>query len=162
MHDLPSLRARFGWPPERWCATVNGVRYRAAQMSVTGQGFGDFRHAAGLARAAYSVELPVSFLREMMEREHPAYVSDAREFPDPDDPFERALRERGWPAPRDALEDPVLLPLALAYYGHDLLVYWLGYGQPAERPGWVAHSIAQRARVDDVVVIGGVALEAGR
>lgn len=162
MHDPAALRARFGWPPERPCATVEGAPYRAAQLSVTGQGFGDFRHAAGLARAEYAVELPVAFLLEVMEREHAAYVSDAREFPDPDDPFERAQRERGWPAPRDALEDPVLLPLVLAYYGHDLLVYWLGDGQPAERPGWVAHSVTQLARVDDVVVVGGVALEAGR
>ena len=162
MHDLPALRARFGWPPERWCATVAGIRYRAAQMSVTGQGFGDFRHAAGLARAAYSVELPLAFLLERMEREHPDYVSDARQFPDPGDPFEQAQRERGWPAPGDMLADPVLLPLALAYHDHDLLVYWLGDGQPAERPGWVAHSITHRARVGDTVVIGGIALPAGR
>lgn len=162
MHDLPAVRARFGYPPERPCATVDGVRYRAAQMSVTGQGFGDFRHAAGLPRAAYSVELPVAFLLEMMEREHPAYVADAREFPDPDEPFEQAQRERGWPAPGDMLADPVLLPLALAYYDHDLLVYWLGCGQPAERPGWVAHSITHRALANGTVVIGGVALPAGR
>lgn len=162
MYDLPAVRARFGWPPERPCATVGGAPYRAGQLSVTGQGFGDFRYAAGLARAEYAVELPVAFLLEMMEREHPAYVADAREFPDPDAPFEQAQRERGWPAPRDMLADPVLLPLALAYYGHDLLVYWLGDGQPAERPGWVAHSITRLARVDDTVVIGGIALEAGR
>jgi len=162
VYDLPAVRARFGWLPERPCATVGGAPYRAAQLSVTGQGFGDFRHAAGLARAEYAVELPVAFLLEMMEREHPDYVSDARAFPDPDEPFERAQRERGWPAPRDMLADPVLLPLALAYYGHDLLVYWLGYGQPAEQPGWVAHSITHLARVDETVVIGGIALEAGR
>lgn len=162
MEQPAALRARFGYPPERPCATVGGMRFRAGQLSCTAQGFGDFRHAAGIPRAEYAVELPVAFLLEMMEREHPAYVSDSRAFPDPAEPFEQAQRERGWPAPGDMLADPVLLPLALAYHDHDLLVYWLGDGQPAERPGWVAHSITHRALVDDTVVIGGVALMAGR
>jgi hypothetical protein len=162
MEQPAALRARFGYPPERPSATVGGERCRAARMSVTGQGFGDFRHAAGIPRAEYSVELPVAFLLEMMDREHPAYVSDAREFPDPDEPFEQAQRERGWPSPRGMLADPVLLPMVLAYHDHDLLLWWLGDGQPAERPGWVAHSITHRALVDDSVVIGGVALMAGR
>lgn len=163
MYEEPAaLRARFGYGPERPCATVDGVPCRAAHLSVTSQGFDDFRHAAGIPRADYAVELPVAYLLERMEREHAEYVADARNFPDPDDPFEQAQRERGWPAPREMLEDPVLLPLVLAYHDHDLLVYWLGDGQPAERPGWVAHSITHRARVDDTVVIGGVALMAGR
>jgi hypothetical protein len=162
MEQPAALRARLGYPPERPCATVGGTRYRAGQLSCTSQGFGDFRHAAGIPRAEYAVELPVAFLLEMMERGHPAYVADAREFPDPDDPFEQAQRERGWPAPRDMLADPVLLPLALAYHDHDLLVCWLGDGQPAERPGWVAHGITHRALAGGTVVIGGVALMAGR
>ena len=160
--EMPAeVRARFGYGPERTCATVDGVSFRGAQLSVTGQGFGDFRHASGLPRAEYIVEVPVGFLLERMEREHAEYVADATAFPG-DEPFERAQRERGWPAPRDMLADPGLLPLALAYHDHDLLVYWLGDGQPPELPGWVAHSITHRALVGDTVRIGGVALPAGR
>jgi hypothetical protein len=163
MCEAPAaLRARFGYGSERPCATVGGAPYRAAQISVTLQGFEDFRHTAGIPRADYAVEMPVAYLLERMEREHAEYVADSLNFPDPDDPFEQAQRERGWPAPREMLEDPVLLPLVLAYHDHDLLVYWLGDGQPAERPGWVAHSITHRARVGDTVVIGGIALMAGR
>jgi len=155
-------RARFGYPPERPCATVDGAPFRGAQMSVTGQGFGDFRYASDVPRAEYAVELPVGFLLEMMDREHPSYVADSIAHPDPDEPFEQAQRERGWPPPREMLADPVLLPMALACYDHDLLVYWLGDGQPPELPGWVAHSITHRALVGDTVVIGGAALMAGR
>lgn len=164
MERPAALRARFGWPPERPCATVGGEPYRASQMSVTLQGFGDFRwaDAAGIPRAEYAVELPAAFLLEMMEREHPSYVEDSKQFPDPDEPFEQAQRERGWPAPAAMLADPVLLPMALDLYAHDLLVAWLGDGQPPELPGWVAHSITHHALVDETVVIGGTALMAGR
>lgn len=41
-------------------------------------------------------------------------------------------------------------------------MHWLGDGQPPERPGWVANTITRRALVDDTVVIGGIALPAGR
>jgi hypothetical protein len=60
------------------------------------------------------------------------------------------------------LADPVLRPLALAHYAHDLLAGWLGDGQPPELPGWVANTITHRALVDGTVVIGGIALAAGR
>jgi hypothetical protein len=160
--EMPAqLRARFGYPPESPVATVDGVDLRGARMSVTGQGFGDFRFAAELPRAEYAVRLPVDYLLERMEREHASYVEDALAHPG-DEPFERAQRERGWPAPREMLADPVLLPMILAYHAHDLLVWWLGDGQPPELPGWVAHSVTRHAVEGDTVVIGGVALPAGR
>lgn len=162
METPAALRARHGYPPDRPVARVGGVPFRGAQLSVTGQGFGDFRRAGGLARAEYTVELPAELLLETMGREHAAYVADARAFPDPDDPFEQAQRERGWPAPADMLASPVLLPLALAYHAHDLLVRWLGDGQPAEMPGWVAHSVTRHGLEGGTVRIGGTALPAGR
>jgi hypothetical protein len=69
-----ALRARFGWPPERPCATVDGGPFRGGQMSITLQGFGDFRWAEGIPRAEYAVQLPVAYLLEVMEREHPGRV----------------------------------------------------------------------------------------
>ena len=97
-----------------------------------------------------------------MEREHREWVLDAARFPDPDNPFERALRERGWHAPREMLADPGLASVAREYRDHDLLVCWLGDGQPAERPGWVAHSVTHRDVSGQAVMISGTALAAGR
>jgi hypothetical protein len=162
MEAPAELRARFGHPPERPVATVDGVPVPGARMSVTGQTFGDFRRAEGIPRAEYVVELPLAYLREAMEAEHASYVEDATAFPDPSDPLEQGLRERGWPAPAAVLDDPALLPLALELHAHDLLVRWLGDGQPAELPGWVAHSVTRRERAGERVLIVGVALAAGR
>jgi hypothetical protein len=155
-------RARFGYAPGRLCVTVDGTRLRAAQLSCRSMNFGSFYRTEGIPRAEYAAEVPVAFLLEMMEREHPSYVADSLAHPDADDPFEQAQRARGWPSPREMLDAPVLLPMALELYAHDLLVYWLGDGQPPETPGWVANTITHRALMDEVVVIGGVALMAGR
>lgn len=164
MEPREAVRARFGYPPERPCATVDGERIRGSRLSCTLQGFGDFRwaDAAGLARAEYTAELPVAFLLERMEREHAHTVADSTAHPDPQNAYEQAQRERGWPAPAQMLADPVLLPMTLERHAHDLLVYWLGDGQPPELPGWVAHSITRYALVDGTVRISGAALPAGR
>ncbi|WP_420130642.1 hypothetical protein [Longimicrobium sp.] len=164
MEEPAALRARLGYPPDRACATVGGQRIRGAQLSCTLQGFGDFRwaDAAGLPRTDYTAEVPVALLLEMMEREHPDYVADALAHPDPGDAYEQAQRERGWPPPARMLEDPVLLPMTLEHYAHDLMVHWFGDGQPPEVPGWVAHGITRHARVDGTVLLEGTALPAGR
>ncbi|HEX6368252.1 MAG TPA: hypothetical protein VF006_04935 [Longimicrobium sp.] len=162
MEPWEERRARFGYAPGRPCVTVDGTRLRAAQLSCRSMNFGSFHRTEGIPRAEYAAEVPVAFLLEMMEREHPDYVADSIEHPDPENAFEQAQRERGWPSPREMLADPVLLPMTLELYGHDLLLYWLGGGQPPETPGWVANTIMHRALVDGSVVIGGVALMAGR
>jgi hypothetical protein len=162
METPEALRARFGYPPDRSCVTVDGVRLRAAQLSCRPMNFGSFYRTEEIPRAEYAAEIPVAFLLERMEREHPLYLEDSLAHPDPDDVYEQAQRERGWPAPRQMLADPVLLPMTLEFYDHDLLLYWLGDGQPPEAPGWVANTITRRALVDDTVVIGGIALMAGR
>jgi|GEM_PF-6699992 len=162
MEAPAALRARFGYPADRPCVTVDGARLRAGQLSCRSLNFGSFYRTEGIPRAEYAVELPVAFLLEMMEREHPSYVEDALAHPNPDDPFERAQRERGWPAPAAMLADPVLVQMALEMYDHDLLVEWLGDGQPPELPGWVANTISHRTLADSLVVIGGGALMAGR
>ena len=162
MEAPADLRARFGYPPERWCAAADGVPLRATQLSCRLMNFGQFGYAEGLARAAYVAEVPVAYLREVMERDHPAYVDDALRWPDPDDVLEQGLRARGWPAVADVIDDPALLPLVLELYAHDLLVYWLGDGQPPELPGWVANTLDRMERRGDVLLLGGTALEAGR
>lgn len=155
-------RARFGYTPGLPCVTADGTRLRAGQLSCRSLNFGSFHGAEDLARAEYAAEIPVAFLLEMMEREHPSYVDDSLAHPDPDDPYEQAQRERGWPSPREMLDDPVLLPPTLEFYAHDLLVRWFGDGQPAETPGWVANTITRQALADGTVVIEGIALPAGR
>jgi hypothetical protein len=162
MEPPEALRARFGYPPDRPCATVEGARLRAGQLSCRSLNFGSFYGAEHLPRAEYDAQLPVAYLLEVMAREHPEYVADSLAHPDADDPYEQAQRERGWPDPPAMLADPVLLPMTLEWYAHDLLVYWLGDGQPPERPGWVANTITRRALVGDTLVIGGIALPAGR
>lgn len=162
MEPWEERRARFGYTPRLACVTVDGARLRAAQLSCRSMNFGSFHRTEGIPQAEYVAEVPLAFLLEMMEREHPSYVADSIEHPDPENAFEQAQRERGWPSPREMLADPVLLPLTLEFYAHDLLLYWLGDGQPPERPGWVANAIDRRALAGDVVVIGGIALAAGR
>jgi hypothetical protein len=162
MEAPAALRARFGYPPDRPCITVDGVPMRAGQLSCRSMNFGSFHGTEGMPRAEYAAEVPVAYLLEVMAREHPDYVADSLAHPDAADPYEQARRARGWPSPREMLNDPVLLPMTLELYAHDLLLYWLGDGQPPETPGWVANTITRRALVDGVVVIGGVALPAGR
>jgi hypothetical protein len=162
MEAPAALRARFGYPPERPCVTVDGARLSAGQLSCRSLNFGSFYKTEGIPRAEYAAEIPVAYLLEVMAREHPDYVADSLAHPDPGDPYEQAQRERGWPDPPSMLADPVLLPPTLKLYAHDLLVCWLGDGQPPERPGWVANTITHRALVDGTVVIGGIALAAGR
>jgi hypothetical protein len=162
MEASAALRARFGYPPDRPCVMVDGTRLRAGQLSCRSMNFGSFHRAEGLPRGEYAAEIPVSFLLEMMEREHPHYVADSIAHPDAENAYEQAQRERGWPSPREMLDDPALLPPTLELYAHDLLLRWLGDGQPPELPGWVANTITRHARVDGTVIIEGIALPAGR
>src|SRR5829696_7195320 len=116
MEAPAALRARFGHPPDRLCVTVAGMRLRAGQLSCRSMSFGSFHGAEALPRAEYAAEIPVAFLLEMMEREHPDYVADSIAHPDPENAYEEAQRERGWPSAREMLDDPVLLPPALEHY----------------------------------------------
>ena len=162
MEAPAELRARFGYGPERPCAAADGVPLRAGQLSCRSLNFGRWNFTEGLARAAYTAEVPVAYLREVMEREHPQYVADSLRWPEADDALEQELRARGWPPVADVIDDAEVLPLVLDLYAHDLLVRWLGDGQPPELPGWVANTLERMERRGDVLLLGGTALEAGR
>ena len=150
MEEPAALRARFGYPPERPCATVDGERYRAAQMSVTGQGFGDFRRTPREFRGRSTrSELPVAFLLEMMEREHPEYVADASQI----SRSGRAVRAgparaAAGPRPADMLADPVLLPMVLAYLRPRPAgaAGWATGSRRSGRDGWPTASRTARSR----------------
>lgn len=103
--------------------------------------FGQYWRTPGIVDVPYSVELPERYWIELIARELPEHVADAKLFPDPDDEFELALRRHGWPEAREVCAVPELAPLAVLEFAHDLLLEWLGDGPPDEEPGWVINTI---------------------
>lgn len=86
---------------------------------------------AGIVDVAYSIELPIQYFLDVLDRELPELMEDSRQFPDPPErelELEKALRERGWPSPHHVGGDPGLAHLALEYFASDMLLEWLGAG----------------------------------
>ncbi|HEU0301038.1 MAG TPA: hypothetical protein VFR37_16360 [Longimicrobium sp.] len=93
--EMPeALRARFGHAPDRPCVTVDGTAMRAGQLSCRSLNFGTWHRTEGIPQADCTAEVPVAFLLEMMEREHPAYVEDALRWPEPENAFEQTRLAR--------------------------------------------------------------------
>lgn len=156
-----AVRARFGWPPERVCGTADGAPVRAGQLTRRGMNFGQHWRTEGITEVDYTLRVPLALLREMMEREHPAYVDDALQHPDPDDPYESAQRERGWPSVPAMLDDPELLRMSVDLYAAELLTWWLGdNGPPAEKPGYVINTVRCAGRDGDDILLSGRARRA--
>ena len=158
----PEIRARHGWPPERACGTAEGRPVRPGQLTRRTMNFGQHWRTEGVEEVDYAIHLPLAFLREMMEREHPGYVADAIAHPD-DDPYDHAQRERGWPPVPEMLADPELLRMSVELYAGDLLTWWLGDdGPPAERPGYVINTVSFAGRDGDTISLAGRARRADR
>jgi hypothetical protein len=115
----------------------------------------------GVEEVDYALHVPLSFVREMMEREHAGFVADCVAHPS-DDPYEAAQRERGWPSAAEMLADAELLRMTAEHYGPELLLEWLGDVAPAEAPGYVLNTVRFHARAGDAVVLAGRARRADR
>jgi hypothetical protein len=122
--------------------------------------FGQHWRTEGIAEVDYTLRVPLSLLREMMEREHPAYVDDALQHPSDDDAYEAAQRERGWPSAAQMLDDPDLLRMSADFYAADLLMEWLGDGPPAEAPGYVLNTVDYTGLDGDALLLTGRARRA--
>lgn len=163
MEMPPQIRARLGWPPERVCGTTDGQPVRPGQLTRRMMNFGQHWRTEGIEEVDYSIRLPLAFLREMMEREHPEFVADSLQHPDPDDPYEAAQRERGWPSVPRMLDDPELRRMSVDFYVGELLTWWLGdNGPPAETPGYVLNTVEYAGRDGDCILLTGRARRADR
>jgi hypothetical protein len=154
-----SIRARHGRGPERVAGTVDGVPVRAGQLARRLMNFGQHWRTEGIEEVDYTIQIPLSFLAELMEREHPGYVEDSIAHPS-DDPYEAAQRERGWPGVAQMLADPGLLRMSVEWYEGDLLLEWLGAGPPDQAPGFILNTASFRGRAGDAFVLAGRARRA--
>jgi hypothetical protein len=165
--ELPGeLRTRLGWPPEHPCGTADGEPVLPAQLKIRIMNFGQHWRTEGIEDVDYTLVVPLAVLAEEMEREYPSFIEDSIAHPS-DDPYERALRERGWPPVAVILDDPALLRLAVAdWYALDVLGRWIGdawagEGPTAERPGFVLNTVDFQGREGDLLRFAGRARRAG-
>lgn len=164
--ELPAaLRARLGWPEDRVCGTAGGWPVCPAQLKMRTMNFGQHWRTEGIEEVDYDLVLPLAVLAEEMEREHPAFVEDSVAHPS-DDAYEQALRERGWPAAAEILDDVFLLPMAAEWYSLELLGRWIGDGwaqggPAAERPWFVLNTATFLAREGALLRFAGRARQAG-
>jgi hypothetical protein len=156
-----SVRARHGWRPERIAGTADDAPVRAGQLARRLMNFGQHWRTEGIEEVEYTVQIPLSFLAELMERDHPGYVEDSIEHPS-DHPYEAAQRGRGWPGVAGMLVDPGLLRMSVDWYAGDLLLEWLGAGPPDEAPGFILNTVSFRGRAGDAIVLAGRARRAER
>ncbi|HEX6042456.1 hypothetical protein [Longimicrobium sp.] len=160
------LRARLGWPEDRVCGTADGVPVCPAQLKLRAMNFGQHWRTEGIEEVDCSFLLPLAVLTEEMQREHADFVADSVAHPS-DDPFEQALRERGWPSVLAILADDALLGMAAAWYGMEILARWLGDAWPdgalptEARPWFVLNTAGFRGREGDLLRFEGRARRAG-
>lgn len=160
-----ALRARLGWPEDRVCGTADGRPVVPGQLKLRLMNFGQHWRTEGITEVDCTVDVPLALLAEEMEREHPDFVEDSLAHLS-DDPYEQALRARGWPPVAEILDDPELLRMAAAWYGTGVLGRWIGDawsggGPTAERPGFVLNSADFRGCEGGLLRFGGRARRAG-
>lgn len=134
---------------------------RAAQLSRRSMNFGQQWRTEGIEEVDYTLEIPLSFVAELLERDHDEWVEDALLHPS-DHPYENAQREHGWPSVSAMLADAELLRMSVEYYGADLLLEWLGDTAPTESPGYVLNTVRFHGRAGDAAVLAGRARRAGQ
>lgn len=120
---------------------VAGCTVSPQALRVRSMNFGQHWRTPGIRDVSYSVEIPHRFWIDVVARDLPEIVDDARKFPEDDDELEAALRLRGLPAVIDEKTALELAPLLLRHFAHDLLLEWLGDGLPDLTPGWVINTI---------------------
>ena len=106
----------------------------------------------------YSIQLPLTFVRDYLNHNLREWCSEAQGDPDPHDLLGNAMRSSDWPSVDSVLCRPDLLALVLQAFGNDLLDVWCG----ARSLGAVDHFIVNTTdRIDldgELVCISGRAL----
>lgn len=149
---------RQQYPEAAICVcTAGGSIVSPPALSVRSMNFGQHWRTEGIREVAYSVEFPHRFWRDLVHREWPEIIDDARKFPEDDTAIEAALRERGLPDSLDETTALELAPLFVRHYAHDLLLEWLGDGPPDVTPGWIINTIDNVVIEVDRVRLSGVA-----
>jgi hypothetical protein len=132
---------RKKYPEAASCTCVaEGRTVSPRALSLRSMNFDQHWRTPGIEDVEYFVELPKRYWMDLVIRELPEYVEDAKKYPDDDD-LETALRLRGWPDAHDVCADSELASLVADHFSHDLLLEWLGDGPPDEEPGWVINTI---------------------
>ncbi|NKB65631.1 MAG: hypothetical protein GKR89_01100 [Candidatus Latescibacteria bacterium] len=158
MIDPLQLRRSY---PDSNTYQVEGHPVTAEQLAVRSFNFGQFWRTPDMAEVTYTVALPLQYFIDTLAAEWADFTADARRFPDPSDPFENALRQRHWPTPAAVVADAEMAQLALAWWGHELLLNWFGDGEPKGQPGFVLNTIDRVALADGLPTLTGRARNAG-
>ncbi len=111
MFDLEQKRSRYPSPLEY---LVDSHSVTPAQLSVRSMNFGQLWRTQGIQVREYKVTLPIQFFIDILEKEVPAFVDDAKKHPDINSAFENTLRIKGWPTVSKIITDHQLASIWLA------------------------------------------------
>ncbi len=139
--SLAEQRKRYMTQESGWACFVNGTSYSPAQFMVRSMNFGQPWRTYGVTEVEYQAYLPKAFVKDYLEKELAAYVEDARQFPDFQDPLENRLRAKSWPSAREIFEDPHLATRVIKRFGYDILLEWFGTSPLEREPGFVINTI---------------------
>lgn len=159
MQTPSQRRAEHRGTPARCLA--EGRLVGPGQITVRSMNFGQRWRTPGIEDFPVEVELPASFVEPRLQAWLDEMRADAERHPDDDLPG-TLLPRRGWPAAPAASRDPALAAMLARYCGFDLLLEWLGDGEPDELPGWVMNSVDGWRRSGEVVRLEGTARRAGQ
>lgn len=131
---------RAAYPEAEGCVcTAEGARVPPEAFRIRTMNFGQHWRTPGIVDVAYRAELPAAFLRDLARRELPAWMDEARTFPDEGE-MEDALRAAGWPSPDDAVADRGIAVLVARTFAMDLLGEWFDAGRPTAEPGYLLNT----------------------
>jgi hypothetical protein len=147
-------RPRFSMPPHTSSYLVEGRPVPVDALRVRTMNFNQHWRTPGLVEVRYEVILPGAYAVALLERDWAELVGDYQRVPELDDPLDQALRALDWPAPAQALADPVASPRVLDLFAHELLLRWFDDGAPAG-PGFVLNTVDETRMAGTDVYLAG-------
>ena len=157
------MKAEQSPASSEWSVSVEGQPVSPESLSVRAMNFGQAWRTAGVPEVSYSVNIPMSAFIAFLEEadQLPAFIEDARRFPDPADALDRALRDANFPSAADAMANPVLAQELARFFAHEALLRWLGDRPREVEPGYVLNSIDRIAVHPAELVLEGKARVSG-
>ena len=140
---------------------VEGTPVEPERLNLRSMNFGQHWRTPEIDDVRYSVEIPFDYFVALLREELPEHIRDLQEHGDFAFPFERALEAAGWPSAEIAAEIPDLAAALADYYGHDLLLHWLGDGPPDREPGYVLNTISEVSLSPTKLTLSGAARKSG-
>ncbi len=141
--------------------TAEGIGVDPERLSLRSMNFGQHWRTPQIEDVPYSVEIPFDYFVAFLRENLPEHIRDLQAHGDFVFPFERMLESAGWPSAEAAAQNPGLAAALADYYGHDLLLHWLGDGPPDREPGYVLNTITEISRSPAGMKLAGSARRSG-